>query len=143
MMTKTVKTVIVLFNMRIALKYGFVQLSLLLCVIALLSCRGNKDDGYIVPPETAPLSRDYIGYGVITDSFTHITVDPSEESISLGYLRRGSLVRIVRRQIIKTDFGFQSWVLTDGAQNGWLREDVMNIYSTEGQARTASEAMGN
>lgn len=94
-----------------------------------------------MPPVTAPLSRNYIGYGVITDSFTHITVDPQENSISLGYLRRGSLVRIIRRQIVKTDSGFQTWVLTDEPQYGWLKEDVMGIYNSEGQAKTASEQL--
>ncbi|MDR2965461.1 MAG: hypothetical protein LBU88_06770 [Treponema sp.] len=111
------------------------------CIVSLFACRANRDDSEVVPPVTAPLSRNYIGYGVITDSFTHITVDPQENSISLGYLRRGSLVRIIRRQIVKTDSGFQTWVLTDEPQYGWLKEDVMGIYNSEGQAKTASEQL--
>ena len=94
-----------------------------------------------MPPATSPLSRDYIGFGVITDSFTHINTEPAENSTSLGYIRRSSLVRIIRRQTIKTENSFQSWVLIDGSQTGWLKEDVMVIYNSEEQARTASEAM--
>ena len=114
-----------------------------LCIVSIFSCRANRDENEVVPPVTAPLTRNYIGYGVITDSFTHITVDPQENSISLGYLRRGSLVRIIRRQTVRTDSGFQTWVLTDEPQYGWLKETVMDIYNTEGQARTASQMLGN
>ncbi|WP_461248214.1 SH3 domain-containing protein, partial [Treponema sp. R6D11] len=73
--------------------------------------------------------------------FTHINTDPSQESPSLGYLRRGSRVRIVRRQTVKTQDGYISWVLTDGQQQGWLKEDVMDIYNNENQAITASELL--
>jgi len=120
------------------------------------SCSSNKEEAPLIPPETSPLTGDYIGFGVITASFTHITSDPSENSDSLGYLRRGSLVKIIRRQIIRTSEGFISWVLIDGeqegsrsgqtestlaVQQGWLKEDVMVIYNNESQARTASESV--
>jgi len=101
----------------------------------------KKEESPVIPPVTSPLSRDYIGYGVITASFTHITSDPVENSTSLGYLRRGSVIRIIRRQSINTSGNFISWVLTDGHQYGWLREDVMDIYENESQANTASENM--
>ena len=127
--------------MRITLKDTFGQLCIFICLIILCSCGAKKEELPVVPPVTSPLSREYIGFGVITDSFTHITADPAENSPSLGYLRRGSLVRIIRRQIVRTQDNFVSWVLTDGTQQGWLREDVMDIYDNESQARTASEAM--
>ena len=114
-----------------------------LCIVSLFACRAKREDNEVIPPITAPLTRNYIGYGVITDSFTHIQVDPQENSVSLGYLRRGSLVRIIRRQTVRTDSGFQTWVLTNEPQYGWLKEDVMSIYNTEGQARTASQMLGN
>jgi len=119
------------------MKYALI----LICFLVLNSCGVNREEVNVVPPVTSPLSRDYIGFGVITDSFTHITSEPVENSPSLGYLRRGTLVRIIRRQIIRTREGFIPWVLIDGNQQGWLREDVMDIYSNEGQARTASESM--
>jgi hypothetical protein len=107
----------------------------------IISCGVNREETNVIPPVTSPLSREYIGFGVITDSFTHIVAEPSENSPSLGFLRRGTPVQIIRRQIIRTREGFVSWVLIDGNQQGWLREDVMDIYDNERQAKTASESM--
>jgi len=127
--------------MRIAFNIRVCQFLLLLLLAALCACNSKKEETPVIPPLTSPLSRDYIGFGVITASFTHITSDPSEDSSYIGYLRRGSLVRIVRRQIVKTSDGYVNWVLTGGDQHGWLKEDVMDIYENESQARTASESM--
>jgi len=126
----------------IAQRRSLSQLSVIFAILSIAafsSCTGNKEDVPVVPPLTSPLTRDYIGFGVITASFTHVNADPAENSDSLGYLRRGTLVKIIRRQVIRTQEGFISWVLTDGEQQGWLREDVMEIYNNESQARTASE----
>jgi len=128
--------------MRITLKYAFSQLLTVFVILALCACTAKKEEIPVIPPETSPLSRDYIGYGVITDSFTHITAEPSQDSRDIGYLRRGSLVKIIRRQTIRTESGFASWVFIEGNQQGWLREDVMEIYESEDQAKTASEFMG-
>ena len=159
--------------MRITVTIPFSQLSALLLMSLFLiifnfsSCRANKEEKPVIPPVTSPLTREYIGFGVITSSFTHITEDPAEDSRSLGYLRRGSLVRIIRRQVIKTQDVYVSWVLTDGKHNeseseqlpvqnaaqlpaqsaaqlpvqGWLKEDIMEIYDNESKARTASESI--
>ena len=139
--------------MRIAFNNGIGQLSLInkflffiVCALLFSACNVKKEDGPVIPPITAPLSREYIGYGVITASFTHLTANPEEGSPSIGYLRRGSLVRIVRRQTIKTQNVFVTWVLTDGTADdtntaGWLKDEVMDIYDNESQARTASESM--
>jgi len=133
--------------MRITFKRSVGQLICFKCSLFLLlllilsSCTSNKEESPVIPPVTSPLTRDYIGYGVITASFTHINEDPSEASSSLGYLRRGSLVRIVRRQVLNAQDGFTSWVLTDGEQQGWLKEDVIDIYTSQRQAMTASESM--
>lgn len=123
------------------MKHAIGQLCILVMLVLFSSCGINREEGPLIPPITSPLTRDYIGFGVITASFTHINEDPSENSRSLGYLRRGSLVRIIRRQVLRTQEGFVSWVLTDGNQMGWLREDVMDIYGSERQAKTASETM--
>jgi len=127
--------------MRITLKHAVGQLFILLGLTLLYACYAKKEETPVIPPVTAPLSRGYIGFGVITASFTHVTADPAEDSPSMGYLRRGSLVRVIRRQAVKTSGGFVSWVLTEGNQQGWLKEEVMDIYETEGQARTAAESM--
>jgi len=109
--------------------------------ILICSCDAKKEEIHVIPPVTSPLSGEYIGFGVIKESFTHINTDPSQDSPSLGYLRRGSRVKIVRRQIVKTQDGYISWVLIDGQQQGWLKEDVMDIYNNENQAVTASELL--
>lgn len=140
-MTKTVKTAIFFINMRIAMKHVFSQLMILFFTAILFSCFAKKDESPVIPPVTSPLSRDYIGFGVITASFTHIMADPDQNSPSLGYLRRGSLVRILRRQTVKSGGVFTSWVLTEGTQQGWLKEEVLSIYETESQAKTASESI--
>jgi len=139
--------------MRIALKYIIGQLSLkynllffIICALLFSACSGKKEIGPVIPPITAPLSGEYIGFGVITASFTHLRADPDEDSPSIGYLRRGSLVKIIKRQTIRTQNVFVTWVLTDGTADdtntaGWLKDEVMDIYDNESQARTASESM--
>jgi hypothetical protein len=127
--------------MRITVKHTVGQLLLLFTVVSVVACSGRKDETPVIPPVTSPLSRDHIGYGVITASFTHITAEPSQDSSSLGYLRRGSLVRIIKRQDIKAGSVFESWVQVEGVQNGWLMEEVMDIYNSESQAKTASESI--
>ncbi|MCL2214772.1 MAG: hypothetical protein FWC06_06115 [Treponema sp.] len=123
---------------------------LIFLTLYIFSCSANREETPVVPPETSPLTGGYIGFGVITASFTHISIDPAENSESLGYLRRGSLVKVIRRQIIRTLDGFVSWVFIEGEQgsgeragdqSGWLKEEVMEIYSNESQARTASESI--
>ncbi|MDR2730042.1 MAG: hypothetical protein LBB81_03990 [Treponema sp.] len=106
-----------------------------------IACSIKKDETPVIPPETYPLSRDYIGFGVINLSYTHITEDPSVDSISLGYLRRGSIVRVMRRQSVKTGSYSVSWVYIEGNQRGWLKEDAMSIYDSESRAKTAAESM--
>ena len=127
--------------MRKTEKYIFLKVFFLLCFFYLYGCTARGEETPVIPPVTSPLSSEYIGFGVIKDSFTHITADPLEDSLSYGYLRRGSLVKIVSRQVIGTTGNFVSWVLVDGPPDGWLKEEVMDIYSSEGQARTASESM--
>jgi hypothetical protein len=134
--------------MRITAKRTFGQLFLLLGLFALCECTAKKDENSVVPPPTSPLSGVYVGFGVITASFTHVMAEPDENSSSLGYLRRGSLVRILKRQLVKTGDNFVSWVLTEENQGepavnepvvrGWLKEEVMEIYDSESRAKTAA-----
>jgi len=112
----------------------------LLLLLAVCTCTAKKEETSVVPPVTSPFSKDYIGFGVITESFTHVLSDPSEDSSSIGYLRRGSMVKVLRRQTIKNTDSYTSWVLIEGNQHGWLKEEAMNIYDSENQAKTASES---
>lgn len=120
----------------------FLKCFFLLAGLSVLNaCTAKNDESPVIPPLTSPLSGNYIGYGVITASFTHVTAEPSTDSSSVGYLRRGSLVRITKRQTVKTGNNYVSWVLTEGTADGWLKEDVMEIFDNENRAKTASESM--
>jgi hypothetical protein len=135
--------------MRVTIKCALGQALLIIAFLTICQCSAKKEEAPIIPPITSPLSGDCIGYGVIIDSYTHITGEPAEGGVSLGYLRRGSLVRVLRRQIIKTANGSVSWVLADsnsqsfplGFPSGWLKEEVMDIYDSESRAKTAAESM--
>jgi hypothetical protein len=72
--------------------------------------------------------------------------EPGEGGVSVGYLRRGSLVRVLERRAIITGTGAESWVLAEefsppGAYQGWIRENVVDIYDNEFQANTAVGSM--
>jgi hypothetical protein len=99
------------------------------------------------PPAMPPLSRAEIGYGVVSASYTHIVDKPDSQGLSLGYLRRGSVVRVLERRAARAagEAPPESWVLVESPQGpdsrGWLPELVIDLYSTEAQAQTASESL--
>lgn len=113
----------------------------LISLIILGSCTRSSDDIPLVPPPTPPLSRNFLGYGVVTASYTRVLGEPVREAESLGYLRRGSLVRVLERRQVDRRGTFESWVLVEGTYRGWLAEDMVRIYDSEVQAKTASESM--
>ena len=113
----------------------------LLLLLGLMACAGDKEEIPVIPPATSPLSRTLIGYGVINVSYTHVTAAPEDGSASLGYLRRGSLVRVLERKMVAGGKSPESWVLAEGSSKGWVREAVMEIYDNQGQAETAAESM--
>jgi hypothetical protein len=114
---------------------------LIFCAAFASSCGGKKEEAPVIPPVTSPLSRSVIGFGVINASYTHVTAEPVDGGISPGYLRRGSLVRVLERRTVKNGASSESWVLVDGTYRGWLRETLVDIYDNEGRALTAAEAM--
>ena len=124
--------------MRVTVKHPLGQVMLVMCSLALCACNGRKEESPVIPPVTSPLSGEYIGFGIINASFTHIIAEPEETSASLGYLRRGSLVRVIERRVITGAGGSRSWVLAEGPPRGWLQEDVMDVYDSEDRAKTAS-----
>ena len=120
-------------------------------MILLSACNRRKEETPVIPPLTSPLSQTFIGYGVVNVSYTRVAAQPeednspgifAEDSTSPGYLRRGSVVCILRRRLVKTQEKPESWVLVNGSCTGWLKESLVDIYDTESQARTASESMG-
>lgn len=106
-----------------------------------LSCARSSEEIPVLPPPTHPLSRSLIGYGVISASYTHVVDMPSQRGISLGYLRRGSVVPVVERRYINNQGTAESWIMVDGNYRGWLKEEVIAIYDHEAQAQTAAESM--
>jgi hypothetical protein len=129
-------------------RQGIVFLLLLCCLLA--SC-GKKEEIQLVPPVTPPLSRGEVGYGVVNVSYTHVVDKPDSQALSLGYLRRGSVVRVLERR--QAGYGQAAqvrprpWVLVEGHGDlsldspGWLPESVVDIYFTAAQAQTAAESL--
>jgi hypothetical protein len=126
----------------------------------LSACNGKKEEAPVIQPLTSPLSGSFAGYCVVNVSYTRVAAAPEEDSpeenvsgnASGSYLRQGSVVRILQRRQVKNQDKLESWVQVDGSSAGnasagnaglgWLRESLVDIYDSEGQARTASESMG-
>jgi hypothetical protein len=134
------------------LKYFVVciQLSFFLpLVIALtISCTRSSEEQPVMPPATHPLARAYIGYGVVNVSFTNLLSENSLNAVSQGYVRRGTIVRIIERAQVKIKGKIESWILvesnyqvSDTSSRGWLQESALLIFDSESQANTASKTM--
>ena len=123
------------------------HLAQLYCIALILSlcaaCNGKKDEAPAIPPPTSPLSQTYIGYGVVNVSYTRVNSAPDDDSDSPGYLRRGAVVRIVERRLLRSDEKSESWLFVEGTFSGWLRESLVDIYDNGPQAETASKALGS
>jgi hypothetical protein len=111
-------------------------------------CRRSSVETPVLPPVTHPLVRDSIGYGVVSASFTHLLSEPGADGNSGGYIRRGTVVRVIERRQLITRGNAESWVLAEGnysepgnSTQGWLREATVEIYDNESRAMTASKAM--
>jgi len=138
--------------MKIRTNYRYSQVCRIVVLAILVSaCTVKKEETPVIPPLTSPLSQSFIGYGVVNVSYTRVAAQPeednsagnfAEDSSSPGYLRRGSVVCILRRRLVRSQEKPESWVLVSGSCTGWLKESLVDIYDTEPQARTASEAMG-
>ena len=115
----------------------------LVCIVILLlgSCRRSPETLSLIPPPSPPLSRSVIGYGVISSSYTQVLNEPSPESVSLGYLRRGAVVEILERRIINVRQAPEPWIRVNQVYRGWIKEEGVQIYLNEAQAVTASEIL--
>jgi hypothetical protein len=105
------------------------------------ACSRAQDEMPLVPPSTLPLSRSSIGYAVTTASYTLVLNDPAPGSVSLGYLRRGSVTEVLERRQTTNNRAGVPWILINGAYRGWIREEGIQIYDNEAQAKTASESL--
>ena len=120
----------------------------LLFVFLFTGCRKSNAETPVMPPVTHPLVRDYIGYGVVNISFTHLMSEPGSAGVSGAYLRRGTIIRIIRRQPAVNAGKSSSWVFVEGnyqsgssPSQGWLEEATVDIYDSESRALTASKAL--
>ena len=120
----------------------------LLYISALTGCSRSSNESPVLPPETRPLAREFIGFGVINVSFTHLLDEPGTDGASLGYLRQGTVVRILERRRVINRGVTELWVLAEGnyqgqgnISRGWLQESVMEIFDNESRANTASRAI--
>jgi hypothetical protein len=132
--------------MRVGPSRHYRQALVVLFFLSLGACGRNNGEIPVVPPPTPPLSRPVIGYGVVNVSYTLMVENPGEGEQSLGYLRRGSLVKVIERRVLKTGEAAERWVLVEGTvpqgqSGGWLPERVVDIYGNEFQAKTAAESM--
>ena len=123
-------------------------LVLLLLSGAFTGCLRGSEELPVIPPATHPLSREYIGFGVVNVSFTHLLNESGSTGVSLGYLRRGTVVRIIERRHIINRGSEEIWVFVEGnyqgegsVSSGWLPETALLIYDSESRANTASRTM--
>jgi hypothetical protein len=118
-------------------------------VIALaISCTRSSEEQPVMPPATHPLARDYVGYGVVNVSFTNLLSENSPDAVSQGYIRRGTVVRIIERAQVKNKGKIESWILgesnyqvSDNSSRGWLQESALLVFDSESKANTASKSM--
>ena len=122
----------------------------LICFALLFSgCRRSLQNLPVTPPATHPLTRQYIGYGVVNVSFTHLLSEPALGAASEGHLRRGTVLRIIERRQVISPGNTQVWVFAEenyqpdfSPSRGWLPETVVDIFDREARAITASRVMG-
>jgi len=133
--------------MKIRRKYIIRQVCFALYIcLSLYACNLKKEEKTVSPPLTFPLSQSYIGYGVVNVSYTRVSVSIEESGSFSGYLRQGSVVRIIERRLIKNEGKTEAWVMVasiEGNTKGWLKEPLIDIYSNESQAVTASKTKGD
>jgi hypothetical protein len=145
----------VLFKRRNVIVFPKPLMALLAGAALLFSCeRASEEAPSPLPPPTHPLIRDFIGYGVVNTSFTHIMDEPGQEGLSRGYFRKGALVKIIERRAVASRGNIEFWVFIDGTNQGtsepdtsepgpggWLNESAVDIYDNKAKALTASESM--
>jgi len=135
--------------MKIRIKHIFRQVCFAAYIcLSLTACNLKKEEKPVSPPFTFPLSQSYIGYGVINVSYTRLSANTDESGASAGYLRQGSVVRIIERRLVRNEGKTETWVLVESSAvqasvKGWLKESLIDIYSNENQAITAANQITN
>ncbi|MDR3124017.1 MAG: hypothetical protein LBU16_09605 [Treponema sp.] len=78
---------------------------------------------------------------MISSSYIQVLNEPSPESVSLGYLRRGAVVEIQERRIVNSREAPEPWIRVNNVYRGWIKEEDVQIYDNEARAMTASEIL--
>jgi len=105
-------------------------------LLLLISCTPKNEEA-VIPPGTFPLSKPYIGYGVINVSYAQVFF--SQDIASAAYLRMGSVVSVLERKQENIDGKTDPWVLIEGESKGWIKESMVDIYDNKSQAENASQ----
>ncbi|AEJ19582.1 hypothetical protein [Gracilinema caldarium] len=103
-----------------------------------LSCFLANPEQQLHPPVTFLLSRSVIGYVVITNSYTQLLDHYGRKGVSLGVLRKGTILPVLERRILQDgESTTERWILVSGEEKGWIRESSGKMYQTQAQAQTA------
>ena len=135
--------------MRVLFLNRYSQAFILFFAVFAISCNGKSEEIPVIPPPTNPMNREFIGYGVVNVSFIHVTNEPQQNASSAGYLRKRTVTKIIERRSLNNRGNVEIWVKIEtdysgsqeGKIQGWLRENILDIYENEVQAITASEIM--
>jgi len=93
-----------------------------------VSCFLSNPAKELHPPPTFPLSRTVLGYVVITDSFTQLLDRPGSEGVSLGVLRKGTILPVLERRMVQDNNQAERWIFVSAAEKGWVRESAGQVF---------------
>jgi hypothetical protein len=113
-------------------------------LLTLTSCTPKNNEIVLLPPATFPLSRPTIAYGVVNTNYTHLLESSDVLSGSSGFLRRGDIVRILERKLVRKGEGGDYWDLCENLNDGrmgWMRQDALQIYERLEMAETAGREL--
>lgn len=94
----------------------------------------------ITPPSAPPLSRSVLGYAVVNASYSQVMDQPSNDGVTLGYVRESTILTVLERRLIREGETQQYWMLTEGTYIGWLPEQALVVYDTQEKAQTAASS---
>jgi len=112
-----------------------------LALLFVAACSGRGDGGSALPPETRPISRPGVGYGVVSVPHARLGAEPSSAAAAAGHARMGDVLRVSERRVVREGAGSAAWLLAEGEESGWIREELVHVYDNEQQARSAARSM--
>jgi hypothetical protein len=119
------------------MKHFFPVIIIFYVSLSSVACFLSSPESKLHPPATFPLSRSVLGYVVITDSYTQLLDRRGSEGVSLGVLRKGTILPVLERRLMQGEAKTESWIYVAAEEKGWIRESSGQVFQTEGQAKTA------